>query len=107
MIRLRSAAIFTALLILAGLTLHAQVTGTVTGTVLDATGAAVPEATVSLELPGANTALFTAQTTNAGDFTMPSIPPNTYDLFVEAKGFQKTKISGVIVNAGRALAVPT
>jgi hypothetical protein len=106
MIRLRSSAISVALLMLAGLRIHAQVTGTVTGTVLDATGAAVPEATVNLELPGANAVLFTAKTTANGDFTMPSIPASTYDLFVEAKGFQKTKIAGVVVNTGRALAMP-
>jgi Carboxypeptidase regulatory-like domain/TonB dependent receptor-like, beta-barrel len=91
---------------LAAFSLSAQVTSTVSGSVVDATGAAVPEAAVSLQLAGANTALFTAKTTPAGDFTIPSVPPNTYDLFIEAKGFQKTKISGVIVNAGRAAAIP-
>ena len=69
MTRLRSVAILTALLMLAAFSLSAQVTSTVSGSVVDATGAAVPEAAVSLQLAGANTALFTAKTTPAVDFT--------------------------------------
>jgi hypothetical protein len=106
MSRLRFVVTLSVLFIVVALTLSAQVTSTVTGSIMDATGAAIPEATVGLQLPGANTMLFTAKSTVAGDFTIPTVPPNTYDLLVEAKGFQKTKIAGLVVNAGRTTAVP-
>ena len=107
MIRPHSFVLLSALLLLAALNLNAQVAANVTGTVLDATGAAVPDATVTLQLPGTTAAMFTAKTTTAGDFTIPAVPPNTYNLFVEAKGFQKAQVTGLIVAAGRATDVPT
>ena len=106
MMQLRKFALFTAIFLMAALAVHAQVMGTVSGTVVDATGAAVPDAAVSLLLHDSTAAMFTAKTTAAGDFTLSAVPSNTYDLTVEAKGFQKAVVASLIVPAGRTTAVP-
>src|SRR5438876_8098386 len=87
--------------------LSAQVGGRVSGTVVDTTGAAVPDATVSLNLPGSTTAAFTAKTTPAGDYTLPTVAASVYDLVVDAKGFKKAVISGLRVETARTTDVPT
>jgi hypothetical protein len=67
----------------------AQIATTVTGVVLDKSGAAVQEASVSLQLPGSSTAVYATRTTSAGTYTLPTVNPGVYDLVVEAAGFQK------------------
>src|SRR5690349_24483270 len=91
---------------LAAAALHAQVAGRVTGTVVDATGAAVPGAAVSLQLPGSGSAAYSTVSSSSGDFTILTVSPGTYDLAVEAKGFLKSVISGLKVDPNRALDVP-
>lgn len=86
--------------------LSAQVPGTVTGTVSDPSGAAVPNATVSLRLTGTATDIFSTKTAAAGAFTIVSVPPNTYDLTVEAAGFLKEIVSKVEVPPERTVDVP-
>src|SRR5215471_4134634 len=86
--------------------LNAQVEGRVTGTVVDPAAAVVPNATVSLQLPGATTSLFNGRTTAAGDFTLSSVTPGAYELVVEAAGFAKAVVTGVQVNASRATDIP-
>ena len=85
---------------------YAQVTGRVSGIVVDGTGAAVPDATVSLQLPGSGTAAYTSKTSAAGDFTLLTVNPLTYDLLVDAKGFTAAKVSGIKVDPGRTVDVP-
>lgn len=95
-----------AVLFLATSGLNAQVTGRVTGSVVDSTGAAVPDADVSLILAGSATPAFTTKTTPQGDFTILTVPANTYDLAIEAKGFKKALVGGLKVDPGRATDVP-
>ena len=93
-------------LLLATTALNAQVNGVVNGVVLDPTGAAVPEAAVSLHLPGVGAAAFTTRTTAAGSFTILSVPASTYDLVIEAPGFQRTVRTGIEVLPDRTFDVP-
>src|SRR5271157_2972037 len=93
-------------LFLAAASLNAQVDGVVTGSVIDSTGAAVPEAAVSLHLPGATAAVFTTKTTATGTFTILSVPANKYDLVIEAKGFLKAVRTGIDVLPDRSFDVP-
>ena len=65
--------------------LFGQVDARIVGSVVDPTGAAVPNATVSLLLSGGTAARYTTQTSSAGEFTIPSINPGSYSLVVEAK----------------------
>jgi hypothetical protein len=85
---------------------YAQVPARVTGTVQDPTGAAVPGATVGLQLPGGDVNLYTTTTTSEGDYSFTGVNPNTYVLVVDAKGFKKYALSGVEVNTGHATDIP-
>ena len=50
------------------------VTGTIVGTVTDASGAALPSATVVISLTGQNVS-HTTTTNESGNFTEPDLPP--------------------------------
>ena len=86
--------------------LCAQVSGRITGTVVDPTGAAVPDATVTLQLPGSGAVVYTTKTSNGGDYSILTVNPVTYDLVVESKGFLTAKIAGLKVDPGRSNDVP-
>ena len=85
----------------AATSLFAQVESSVTGTVVDPSGAPVPGAAVSLQLTGATASLFTTKTGTNGAFNIASVPPNTYDLSVEVKGFQKLVVTKLVVEPSR------
>jgi len=88
---------------LCSVNLAAQVTsGTIFGTVKDPTGAMVPGATVTAhaETIGVTRAVTTSST---GDFAIPNLPPATYSLVVEAKGFKKLQSQGVFLSAADKL----
>ncbi len=97
------------LLVLAGIagSVFGQVTGSISGAVNDATGAAVPNAKIGVMLPGGKTPIVTTQTNNDGLFFVPVIHSDTYNLTVEASGFNKTTLSGVHVEPGKETPVPT
>jgi hypothetical protein len=70
--------------------------GTVTGTVTDSTGAIVPGITVTLT----NTATgigASAVTSRDGVYTIPLLPPGTYQAMVEQSGFKKYLHGGIVV----------
>lgn len=73
--------------------------GIITGTVTDATGAVVPGAKVTATNIATNVP-FNTETTATGNFTIPSLPPGTYTLRVEARGFKTYERSNLIVAAG-------
>src|SRR5216684_5375746 len=83
-----------------------QVAGRVTGLVVDATGAAIPNATVNLQIAGSDSKVFSTVTTSTGDFTLLSVRADSYDLVVEAPGFLKATIKGLKVDPGRETSVP-
>src|ERR1035441_486709 len=102
MIRFRFVLLFAAVL-LAAASLNAQVASSVTGTVVDPSGAAVPGAMVSLQLTGGGSSLFTTKTSANGAFDIASVPPNTYGIVVELKGFSKLVVSKLVVEPSRAM----
>ena len=64
------------------------------GTVSDASGAAVPGATITAT--NVATAVATNTVSDAtGDYLFPSLPPAAYDITVEKGGFKTTVISGI------------
>src|SRR2546425_5424448 len=69
---------------------------TVIGTVVDASGAVVPGATVSIVQEGTG---LTATTTTGpqGTFSLAQLPPGRYDLAVELAGFRKFVESGLVL----------
>jgi hypothetical protein len=62
-------------------------TGTVTGKVVDSSGAVLPGATITLQSPEA-LGQFTAISDANGAFRIANLPPATYDMKAELSGFQ-------------------
>jgi hypothetical protein len=71
---------------------YAQTLGTITGEVKDASGAAIPGATVTAQNVATNAAR--TQTTNeVGAFTFPAMPPGAYLVKGELQGFRNAQNS--------------
>ncbi len=76
------------LLIATGQSLFGQgITGSITGTVTDSSGASIAGATVTVRNVDTNaTRIFT--TSNVGSYRVPELPPGNYSVTVEKSGFQ-------------------
>jgi len=82
---------------------YAQVTsGTIFGSVKDASGAYVGNATVTIQNPETG-ASRSVTTTDTGEFSAPNMSPGTYTITIEAKGFKKFDAQGVVLNAADKL----
>lgn len=82
-----------------------QLTGTITGTVADSSGSAVPAANVRL-LEGNTGQLRQAQADAEGNFRFLLLPAGVYRIDVTKEGFKAVRREGVIIEADRSLAVP-
>src|SRR5258708_5710103 len=77
---------------------HAQTsTGTIVSTVVDKSGAAVPNATVKASSAEFGKDLRTTTTDSAGGYRLESLLPGIYTVTVEASGFNKVDMSKVQV----------
>jgi hypothetical protein len=79
-------------------------TGTITGQVLDSTGAVVPNATVTVTNQGTNDSR-TVQTNNVGFFEVASLPTGIYKVTANATGFQESTITDARLNVGGRLRI--
>lgn len=77
------------------------VTGSIVGTVRDATGAPVQNAKVVIVNEGTN-AEFETTTNDSGDYTAPVLPSGTYSVKVEVTGFRPNVVKGLAVLANRS-----
>jgi hypothetical protein len=80
--------------------------GRVSGSVVDATGAPIPAADVSLYLMGGSKPLLKTKSATDGTYNMIGIRPAQYDLTVEAAGFVKSTVHGITVDAARETDIP-
>ncbi|MBS1813377.1 MAG: TonB-dependent receptor [Acidobacteria bacterium] len=81
--------------------LHSQtVTGSIYGTVTDATGAAVPGATVTVTNVGTNDVL-TTKSNDHGQFTFPVVNPGTYKATSTMAGFATVTQTDIRVSANQ------
>src|SRR6059058_5071667 len=71
----------------------------IVGQVLDSTRGALPGATVTVTNTGTN-AQRTTVTDSEGRFTIPNLPPATYQIRVELAGFQTAEINEVTLRNG-------
>jgi hypothetical protein len=71
-----------------------KVNGTIVGTVNDATGAAVPDATVTITETNTSVA-HTIQTNTSGNYTEPDLSPGTYKVSVQKPGFAAVDHTGI------------
>src|SRR5580692_4048049 len=94
------------LLFLGIVPLFAQFSGRVTGTVVDSSGASVPEAQVSLLLAGGQKPLLTTKTASNGEYYFNSVRTANYDLTVEARGFLKVTVHDITADPARETDVP-
>ena len=77
-------------------------TGTITGTVLDQSGAVVPDATVTITDKATGTAR-SATSNDKGAFVFVNVTPATYDLKIAKQGFESARISNQKVDVGKSL----
>jgi hypothetical protein len=84
----------------------AQVTGRLSGSVTDSSGAAIPNATVNLLLAGGAKPILTTVTTGEGLFSFTNVRPEKYDLAIESSGFLKYSLRGVTIDPARETSLP-
>src|ERR1700680_4345677 len=84
----------------------AQVTGRLTGSVYDPSGAVIPKATVSLLLHGGKRPLLSTTTSNDGLFVIDQIRPELYDLLIDCAGFRSLKVENLKIDPNRTADLP-
>ncbi len=96
-----------ALLALAwGILLPAQTTtGSIVGVVTDPSGAAVPDATVTVTNEGTGIAVLRLTTDTSGNYVATALPPGRYSVTVEARGFKKSVSPGINLSVQDRLGV--
>jgi len=98
-IRLVSKIVFVMALFSATL-LHAQDSASVTGTVRDSSGASVANAQVTVSAP--ERGINRETTTNGdGEYSVAALPPGAYDIIVNASGFKKYEVKGLVLRVGQ------
>src|SRR5437899_3649895 len=85
--------------------LGADPAGTIAGTVMDPSGAAVVGAKVSVTALATG---LTRQTVSGGDggYIIPLLPVGLYSLSVEASGFRRSEQKGIRIEADKSSTVP-
>ena len=91
-------------LCLAGTVVAQSDRGTIAGSVLDSTGAAVPGAVITIK--GADTgSVYQAVSSSSGSYRVNDIAIGRYDVTVEAKGFKTSLQKGVVVEISTVAAL--
>jgi len=100
------AAFFCLVIFLCAAQIQSQVAGSgnIQGTVTDATGALLPNATVILTDTATQQAR-TTSTTAAGEFQFPNIEISTYKLKVTAAGFESYEQTNIVLEVGSNIAI--
>ena len=85
----------------------AQDTSSISGTITDPSGAALPNATVLIRNDATN-AEHTSTTNESGNFNLTNLPSGNYTIRVEAPSFQTTTLSNVHIDPsiGRRVDIP-
>jgi len=87
----------------AGTATLAQVTsGTIFGSVTDPSGAIVPDASITVRSEAIGVTRTTTSSAS-GEFVVPNLPPATYSIVVDAKGFKKLEAKSVVLSAADKL----
>ena len=92
---LKPVAVFVGLLaVLAAPLAYGQATGSISGTVTDATGSAVPSAKVTVTAPATGSSRSTT-TNESGEYIVPLLGVANYNVQVELQGFQTAKAKDI------------
>src|SRR5437764_59694 len=90
--------LFPLALLLSSVTAVAQFNASVTGTVIDTTGAVVPGAKISAKNADTNR-VQSATASDGGVYRISQLPPGSYTFEAEAKGFRKSTLGPLRVRA--------
>ncbi len=102
----RLASLFFLLSACSAISLFGQdITGTIEGTVLDATGAAVPKAKVTVTNTDRNQAIRVLTTPSDGVYSAVLLPIGNYSVKAEAAGFKAEVLTGIVLNVNDVLKV--
>ena len=82
-----------------------ETTGSISGTIVDSSGADVKGAEVSLTNTDRGLLVRTVPTDNAGYFTATSLPLGTYTVKILSPGFQTQEVTGLVLHVNDALTV--
>src|SRR4051812_27299569 len=80
-----------------------DISGSIVGSVLDTSGAGVPEAKVTVTDTNRNVVVRTAKTDHEGNYAAPLLAVGTYSVTVEAAGFKRAIRKDIILNANDKL----
>lgn len=105
MFRLRRCLVFSLLASFAAAVSAQSFRGSITGSVADASGAAIPEATIKAQNNATGLVRETVST-GTGDFTMADLPLGIYTVTVAKSGFQTTNIRDLEVAVSRVTNIP-
>ncbi len=92
------------LLLLATGTVWGGITGSISGTVTDPTGAVIPGAAVTAH--NTETGIDSSTQTNAqGFYSFPALPAGKYEVRIKATGFQEYRETGLVLDVNTALRI--
>jgi hypothetical protein len=97
----------TVMILICANSLFAQVSGSgaqLNGTVRDASGGAVPKASITLRDTDTNRT-YSAITTETGSYALPGLVPGRYELVVTAAGFGKITNTGIVLTVGQVATI--
>ena len=80
-----------------------EVTGNILGTVIDGSGAGVPNAKVTVTNTDRSQVVRDVVTNETGNYVAPLLPLGRYEVSVEASGFKRASLKGLTVSASSKL----
>lgn len=91
--------------VLAAPMLAQDISGSISGTVRDASGASIPNATVVLTNNDRGQVLRTVKTSNSGSYTATALPLGSYTVKVSASGFNEQTLTNIVLHVNDALTI--
>jgi len=91
--------VLSSILVLVGVGMAQDITGNISGTVKDGTGAVVSGATVTVTNTDTNVVARRVSTGDSGNYVVPFLPIGHYSITIEKGGFRKATINGLQLNA--------
>jgi hypothetical protein len=96
------AALLVSVICLSFSTLQGQrVTGTISGTVTDASGAVVPDASIVVTSTNTGVTIFNTATDQTGAYSVAAVQPGTYSIEVSDSGFKTDVRLGVVIQVNQ------
>src|SRR5882757_4653652 len=82
-----------------------NVTGSISGTVKDPSGALIPNATVTITNTDTNQVIRTVKTSGSGSYSTTALPLGGYTVTIEAPGFSKQTVTDIVLHVNDTLTI--